>query len=63
MLGTASEPPPLQIGAMPRAVSQTMYNSSVCHTLHFQVALPKIWYRRQMLGPISSYCAFVWQDV
>ena len=27
------------------------------------VALPKIWYRRQMLGPISSYCAFVWQEV
>jgi hypothetical protein len=28
-----------------------------------QVALPKIWYRRQILGPISSYCALVWQDV
>lgn len=38
-------------------------NRDVHPTLsNIHVALPKIWYRLQMLGPISSYCAFVWQN-
>lgn len=39
------------------------YYSTSSSRSPFYVALPKIWYRLQMLGPISSYCAFVWQKL